>query len=207
MTDTMDSDHIAAILSFWFGPIADGDVVDGSKREMWFNGTPALDAEITNNFLGVYEDALAGSCSQWQHTAQGSLALVVLLDQFPLNMFRRSARAFESEHAAVAACEHAIEHGQDTELAFVERTFLYMPLMHAESTQHQAASVRHYSALVDAVPTNLREPAERTLSFAKSHSDIVSQFGRFPHRNKVLGRESRPEEIAFLDDNPASYGQ
>lgn len=195
------------ILGFWFGEVANGDVVDEEKRKMWFNGTTELDATIAERFLATYERGLAGDLAHWQETAHGSLALVVVLDQFPLNMFRRSARAFESEHAAVAACLNAVEKQQDRELAFVERTFLYMPLMHAESTVLQAESVRHYSQLVEDVPASLREKAEYTLSFAVSHSDLVSEFGRFPHRNKVLNRENTPTELAFLNDNPANYGQ
>ena len=203
----METREYDDILAFWFGDIANGDVVDDSKRSMWFNGTPELDQDITERFLTRYQQGLAGKLAHWQSEPKGSLALVVLLDQFPLNMFRRSARAFESEDAAVAACRHAIERHQDSELAFVERSFLYMPLMHAESADLQAASVQHYTKLVEDAPEPLRETAKYTLSFAQGHHDIVAKFGRFPHRNTVLARESTAEEIAFLNENPASYGQ
>ena len=207
MTKSNELPSQDAVLDFWFGKIEDGDVTDHSKRKRWFNSTPEFDETIRSNFLHLYEQSLSGALPSWQDTASGSLALVVVLDQFPLNMFRRSARAFESEHAAVAACQHALLHAQDTELSVVERTFLYMPLMHAESAELQAESVRRYTDLAAQAPPHLKEMAEHTAKFARNHRDIVSRFGRFPHRNPVLGRTNTPAESEYLAEGPSSYGQ
>ncbi|MEM9602921.1 MAG: DUF924 family protein [Pseudomonadota bacterium] len=196
-----------AVLAFWFGELDGEDVADDGKRDMWFNGSDALDNTIRERFLGAYEAALGGRLGGWRETARGALALVVVLDQFPLNMFRRTARAFESEHAAVDACQAAVAAGLDRELVMVERTFLYMPLMHAEDLALQDASVDHYAALAADAPSGLRERAERTLDFARNHRDIVARFGRFPHRNAVLNRENTAAESEYLAAGPASYGQ
>lgn len=204
---TTGSDQMTRILGFWFGEIENGDVRDASKRKMWFNGTPDLDEHIRTEFLTTYESGLNGELTSWQQSARGSLALVVLLDQFPLNMFRRSKRAFESEGAAVKACQYAVSTRQDRDLELVERTFLYMPLMHAEDAVLQAESVDRYSELALSAPDHLREQAEKTLKFARSHRDIVEAFGRFPHRNAVLERNNTPEESTYLAANPPSYGQ
>ncbi len=195
------------VLDFWFGDIRDGDITDPDKRKRWFNSTPELDAEISSRFLPLYESALAGSMHTWRAHARGTLALVIVLDQFPLNMFRRSPRAFESEQSAVDTCLHAIDANHPSQLSFVECTFLYMPLMHAESEDLQAESVRRYENLVTTAPATLKTQAERTADFAREHRDVVARFGRFPHRNAVLGRANTAAESAYLDDSPARYGQ
>lgn len=169
----------AQVLDFWFAPGMD-------KR--WFNSTAALDAEIEERFGGVWFRAAAGELADWEGEADGALALVIVLDQFPLNMFRNRPESFTTEAAARGVAERAIARGLDAQLELKRLPFLYLPFMHSEDLVDQDRSVRLFeqAGLAD----NLR--------FARHHRDIVARFGRFPHRNAILGRDSTPQEIAWL---------
>lgn len=175
------------ILDFWFA--------DGMDRR-WFRSTPALDAEIRRRFEPAWRDAAAGRLDHWAGTAEGALALVILLDQFPLNMFRGTGEAFATEARAVRITRVAIDRGFDRALDGARLAFLYMPLMHSEVLADQEASVRLYEA------AGLNE----NLRFARHHRDLVRRFGRFPHRNAPLGRESTAEELDYLASREAFTG-
>jgi len=165
-------------------------------RPCWFKSTPELDAEIRDRYRDVWEQARHGVFDHWQQTASGCLALVIVLDQFPLNMFRGQALAFASEAKAVEVCLAAIDRGFDQQIARDRLAFLYMPLMHSENPQHQSLSVQLYEA------AGLQENAR----FARHHQQIIENFGRFPHRNDILGRASTPEELAYLSSPEAFKG-
>jgi uncharacterized protein (DUF924 family) len=159
----------------------------GPKR--WFVRDAAVDAEIRAKFLGLYTAAVAGSLGPWEDDASGALTLVIVLDQFPRNMFRGSAAAFAADPLACAAAGRAIDRGFDRRAAKAERPFFYLPYMHSEALADQERCLELCHAAEDA----------GTLKYAKLHADIIRRFGRFPHRNAVLGRVTTPEEQAFLD--------
>lgn len=191
---------------FWFGTI-DNEQVEEKYTKMWFSGGEALDTEVRTRFAAPLEQAARGELDAWQASARDNVALIVLLDQFPLNMYRRTARAFAYESHAIAACKHGLEQGQLAELFTVERNFFLMPLMHSESDDDQALSIRCYTESLELAPPALRESAQLTLDFALKHKQTIDEFGRYPYRNAVLGRESSAAELAYLADNPSRYGQ
>jgi uncharacterized protein (DUF924 family) len=175
------------LLEFWFGARA---------RARWFDSTPAFDHELTGRYLPTWEAARDGALVHWESTPRGALALVIVLDQLPLNMFRGTAESFSTEAAARAVAKRAIERGFDAALDPIERGFLYLPFMHSEALADQDRAVALYAA--DGSPGGLK--------WAEHHRAIVRRFGRFPHRNAILGRESTPEERAWLASDEAYSG-
>lgn len=171
---------LEAVLSFWREA--------GPKR--WFAQDSAFDAQVRERFLATHEAAAAGQLSAWEATVEGALALVIALDQFPRNMFRGTARAFSTDPLALAAARGAIERGFDLKTPMPERNFFYLPFEHGENLADQKRCVALTEATGDA----------EAVKWAKLHLDVISRFGRFPHRNAALGRVSTPEEFAFLED-------
>jgi uncharacterized protein (DUF924 family) len=157
--------------------------------QKWFSKDPAFDDEIRSRFLAIHEAAAAGHLAGWEATPEGALALLILLDQFPRNMFRGSARAFATDLPARDIAERAIAHGFDQKVPPVDRIFFYLPLEHSENLADQERCVELCRATGDA----------DSLKWAEVHADIIRRFGRFPHRNALLGRATTPEEQAFLD--------
>jgi uncharacterized protein (DUF924 family) len=177
------------ILEFWFGRTGTADY--GSTRQAWFRKDVAFDAAIRERFGAAIETALSGGFADWT-APRGTLARILLLDQFTRNSFRDTPRAFAGDALALPLAEAAIAHGDDGALIPVERWFMYMPFVHAESSAAQESALSLFRRLRD--ETGLVEP----LAWAEMHAQIIRRFGRFPHRNAILGRESTPEEIAFL---------
>jgi len=155
----------------------------------WFKKDPAFDEDIRQRFLATHDAAAAGTLTGWEKSASGALALMLLLDQFPRNMFRDSARAFATDPQALALAKRAIGRGFDVLVEPQMRSFFYLPFMHAEDLTEQNRGVTLYRTAGDS-------DGEK---WAQLHADIIRKFGRFPHRNKVLGRETTPDEQAFLD--------
>ena len=155
----------------------------------WFAKDAAFDADFTARFNAAHNAAAAGRLARWADTATGALALVILLDQFPRNAFRGTARMFATDAQALALADAAVAQGFDLQVADPLRPFFYLPFMHSEALADQARCLALCAPL-----------GESTRSFAREHHDIVARFGRFPHRNAVLGRASTPEEQQFLDD-------
>jgi len=167
------------------------DVVDFWREvgpERWFKKDPTLDDEIRRRFLRLYEDAAAGKLDDWQQSADGTLALLILLDQFPRNLFRDNPRAFETDAMARSIASHGILNGFDSAFGAMN-TFFYLPFMHSEDLADQERAIAFYRAQGNA----------DGLKWAELHADIIRRFGRFPHRNAALGRTTTPEERAFLD--------
>ena len=156
--------------------------------DKWFEKDDAFDAAICEKFLGTYEAAAAGKLEAWEATAEGALALVIVLDQFPRNMFRGDARTYAADPLARAAANLALKRGYDLDVPEQERGFLFLPFMHSEDIDDQKRCVALY-----------REAGDENLSHAERHAEIIRRFGRFPHRNAVLGRATTPEEQAYLD--------
>jgi len=173
------------ILQFWFGPLP------RAARNVWFRKDPAFDATIRERFGAAIETALGGGYGDWTATPLGALARVLLLDQFTRNVFRETPRAFAGDADALATSRQAIDRQLDRALDLYERWFLYMPFQHAEDRASQDRSVEIFARLADDGLTGPLEWAER-------HAAIIRRFGRFPHRNAILGRASTAEETAFL---------
>jgi uncharacterized protein (DUF924 family) len=167
------------VLAFWRAA--------GAKK--WFEKDSAFDAEVTRRFLPTYEAAAAGRLSHWEDTPAGALALVIVLDQFPRNMFRGSARAYATDAQARAVADRAIARGFDRQVPASERLFFYLPFEHSENLADQERSVALFRAHGD----------PDLLKWAELHADIIRRFGRFPHRNALLGRATTAAEQAFVD--------
>lgn len=167
------------VLAFWFA----------AGPDRWFEHDEALDAAVRERFTATYEDAAAGLLSAWEDSSEGALALVIVVDQFPRNMFRGSARCFATDGLARAAAERAIAKGFDRQTAMPGRSFFYLPFEHSENLADQERAV----AL-------MREAGDADqVKWAELHADIIRRFGRFPHRNALLGRTSTADEQTFLD--------
>lgn len=175
------------VLGFWFSD---------SARPCWFASTAEFDRAVTDRFLATWQRAVRGELDAWADTPEGALALVIVLDQFPLHMFRGRAEAFSSEAQARAVTGQALARGWDESLTPEQRAFLYLPLMHSEVPADQEASVALYESL------GLAE----SLHWARHHRELIRRFGRFPHRNAILGRTSTPDEEAYLASGQAFRG-
>jgi uncharacterized protein (DUF924 family) len=175
-----------AVLDFWFVE---------SGPEQWFAKDEGFDGDIHDRFGSVYRRAYDGELGDWIETPEGCLALVIVLDQFPRNMFRDDPRAFATDPHARILLQHMLGLDYDKGLDARQRQFLYMPLQHSEDWQDQELSIELNAALGN----------DDVLKFAHAHKDIIDRFGRFPHRNDVLGRESTPDELAFLTQPGSSF--
>lgn len=181
------------ILDYWFAP--PGNPEHGSQREFWFGGGPKIDDDIRTRFLALYEQAAAGEFDGWKDDRQACLALTLLLDQFPRNMFRDTPRAFATDPRALALAKHAVASGYDSDGSVVEKQFFYLPFEHAENLDDQRRSVELFRALPD------HDKKEDNIAYAVRHMEVIELFGRFPHRNEFLARASTPEEVKFLAEN------
>jgi len=185
MPTTIANDPRAqAVLEFWFR----GD----EERKEWFTKSDAFDAEIRGRFLALHEEAARGELMRWKDSPGDCLALIVVLDQFPRNMFRGSSRAFSTDALALEAAKHAVAAGYDKQLSVVARSFVYLPFEHSESLADQEMALKLFEG-------------HANFEWARKHWEIVRRFGRFPHRNAVLGRQSTPAEIEFLKEPGSSF--
>jgi len=184
-------DRATALLDFWFGP--PGDPGREQHRQIWFRSNVEFDAVLRREFLADYEAAAAGMLLSWEAGAEGALALVLLLDQVPRNIFRGTPRAYASDAAARATADRALERGFDQMIPPAWRLFFYMPFHHSEDLTDQRRSL----ALSKALPRN-PDRGGSLRRYGRPYIEVIERFGRFPHRNEILGRESTPAEIAFL---------
>jgi len=185
------ANRATALLDFWFGP--EGDPGREQHREIWFKATEEFDAALRREFLSDYEAAAAGALRAWEALPEAATALVLLLDQVPRNIFRGTPRAYATDPAARAAADRAIERGFDQLVPPAWRIFFYMPFHHSEDIADQ----RRSQALFNALPRN---PDRRgsLRRYGHPYIEVIGRFGRFPHRNEILGRQSTPAEIAFM---------
>ena len=190
-------ERAAALLDFWFGP--PGDPARQLRRDIWFRSTPEYDAAVRLNFLADHEAAAAGRLVGWENTAAAALALVLLLDQVPRNIFRGTPRAYGTDEIARSVTDRALKRRFDLALPVVWRKFFYLPFEHSERLEDQRRSV----LLFEALPKE-SEPAE-SIRIARRHCEIVERFGRFPHRNRLLGRETSAAEAEFLKEPDSSF--
>ncbi|MDH3535053.1 MAG: DUF924 domain-containing protein [Gammaproteobacteria bacterium] len=187
MTAASEANMQQDIIDFWFSD---------ETRKLWFNSTPEFDQLLRARYLETWEQAGRGEIDHWMQSADGCVALVIVLDQFPLNMFRGDAQAFATEDRSRDVARFAIERGFDESLSADKKGFLYMPFMHSENLEDQDLSLRLFD----------QPGLESSLRFAHHHHDIVARFGRFPHRNASLGRTSTAAEIEYLNSKQAFTG-
>ena len=192
MTDLNDNNNDAqAVLDFWFA--AEGDAELGAVRDLWFRKSSDTDRQIADRFGPLIEQALRGELEAWVNEPRGALAQIVLLDQFTRNTFRDTPRAFAGDKRALAAAMAMVGSRQDENLLPVQRVFVYLPFEHAEGMVMQEEALRLFNRLVVGAPE-----LQNMLDYAQRHHAVVQRFGRFPHRNVILGRQSTAEEIEFL---------
>jgi uncharacterized protein (DUF924 family) len=202
-----DQIRIERILSFWFKEHDLTAPQIDARMDTWFGEDPVFDHEIEKEFSRDVEDASRGTIDHWADQPEGRLALIILLDQYRRNIYRNTAEAFAKDKTALKLCVEGAMQKQDKGLMPIQRVFFYMPLQHAESRKVQAKSVEIYSRLAQAVSPTYRETFETVAQFAELHRDIIEQFGRFPHRNKVLNRKNSPEEEQYLAGDTQTFGQ
>jgi uncharacterized protein (DUF924 family) len=193
-----DRTRIEEVLDFWFGPVAEDGSVSQEHSQKWFSVDPEFDRMIQDRFGDLVERAGREQLGPWTSEPRGTLAVVLVCDQFPRNIRRGTARAWELDPKARQIAQDAIEAGVDGQLRAVERGFLYMPFMHAEDLALQERSVELFSELAHEAPPGARKLTESFRHHAHKHRDVVARFGRFPHRNDVLERQSTEEERQFL---------
>lgn len=181
------------LLDFWLGPEPERDTPAKAVAERWWVADAEFDRQVAARWGDVLEQASAGGQRDWEATPRGRLALVVLFDQFSRNIYRDKPGMYENDEQAVALTINALDRGDEQQLRAAERLFLYMPLMHAEELELQERCVR----LIHGLAAD-HSYFEQHADFAERHRNVVARFGRFPHRNSVLGRTSTAEEIEFL---------
>lgn len=186
------------VLDFWFGPPGSAAEVAARKRTLWFGKSPANDQAVIDRFAATLAAATASRLDHWALTPRSRLALVIVLDQFPHHIHRDRPQAFATDAQALTLSLDALATSEDQQLAPIERVFLYLPLEHAESLAMQDRSVALYEALADEAAADERALFDGFLDYARKHRDVVARFGRFPHRNAILGRPSTPDELEFL---------
>jgi uncharacterized protein (DUF924 family) len=220
-------DEALNVREFWFGKAwtgslpasAAGPEGDGASRaaslnqrvSAWFESDPEMMAQrdelIRARFQGLMERAAKGELDAWADSPRRRLSLIILLDQFPRQIYRGTPEAFAYDEQALSLALSGMQSAADGALNVVERIFFYMPLQHAESSEVQDESVAAYRRLVAEAPVELRSTFEAALQAAQEHRELVKQFGRFPHRNHLLGRGNTPAEEAYLKDNPDAFSQ
>ena len=202
-----DQIRIDAILSFWFRSRELTAPQIDQRMDIWFGADEVFDHECKKEFADDVESASEGKLDHWAREPRGRLALILLLDQFRRNIYRGTAQAFAKDKAALKLCVEGAMEKKDQGLTPIERAFFYMPLQHAESAKVQAKSVELFTKLAEAVSPTYRETFATITQFAELHRDIIDQFGRFPHRNKLLNRENTPEENEYLTGDSPDFGQ
>lgn len=196
---------IKEVLSFWFGEIREEAKYLAGREKFWFGKSAIADAAIREKFGETLKLASDGKLDAWADTARGRLALIVVLDQFSRNMFRETPQAFAQDPRALDLCLKGLDIHDDQMLHPVERIFFYLPLEHAEDLEMQRRSIAGYDYLVSVSPAPLKPGMESAKDYAIQHFSIIERFGRFPHRNAILGRVSTPAEEAFLTQPGYSF--
>lgn len=196
------------ILDFWFGPLDADGLPDKLHRERWFQPSRAFDKEVRRRFLSLTLVASEDGLESWRRAPGGRLAEILLLDQVPRNIHRGTAMAYDQDRAARQLCKEGLDRAADLELPLIGRAFFYMPLQHSESVDDHERGVGLYEQLVALAPKGrARDVLSKFQRSAEEHGSIVARFGRFPHRNKALKRQSTPEELEFLGAGAPAFGQ
>ncbi|ACY13846.1 DUF924 family protein [Haliangium ochraceum] len=194
-------------LERWFADARTSPARALVRDKLWFESPPAFDHALARDCRGLYERAWRGELDAWRASQRGALALILLFDQLPRNLFRRTARAYASDARALELTLELIEGERTTEFHPLEALFVYMPLQHAECKHMQSRSLTLNERLAASVTSEWRRLFSDYLRYARIHADIIERFGRFPHRNRALGRRSSAEERAYLEAGAETFGQ
>jgi len=200
MTDPVE------VLDFWFADSLTNPDNLAKRRTVWFGGETDVDQLITEKFGTLPDAAMTGKLQHWRTDVRNRLALVLVLDQFSRNIYRNTAQAYYYDAAALDLALKIIDRGLNVDLHPIEQSFLFLPLQHSESIDHQTRSVRLYKTLTTQSSGVYLESAKNSLDYAKRHCDIIRRCGRFPHRNEILGRESTDAEKEFLATGGDTFG-
>lgn len=192
------------VLDFWFGALADASTYPSEKVATWSGVNAETDRLIQEQFSLDVQQAANGELNEWRKTPKGRLALIILLDQFPRHLFRNTSQSMASDAMARGLAIEGVQKGDDKKLYPIERAFFYLPFQHAEDAGFQTLSVAYYSQLVEQSPDTIKPHMQQFLNFALLHQQTIARFGRFPHRNAILGRESTPEERVYLSQRGSS---
>lgn len=195
------------ILEFWFADALNSPAAAARRNEFWFSANAEVDRTIWEKYGDTVADAAAGHYDKWAETARGRLALIIVLDQFPRNIYRGTAEVFRCDRVAMALAEAGVTRGHLAGLTVPEQTFMLMPFQHSEDIEEQRAGVALMQGLVAEAGPDWRALAQGYADYAVLHHDIILEFGRFPHRNQVLGRQATPAESAYLKGGGATFGQ
>lgn len=207
--NNQDRKEVSSVLDYWFGLPEDAPIhaiPSDEKRQLWFKGSPEIDQEIKSRFGPLLERAAAGQLEPWLAEDQSALAGIIVMDQFSRNVYRGTPRAFALDHEAVRWSKLLVSMGRERRLRISERHFVYMPFMHSENMQDQEECVRLFKELAkecEAVP-ELEKTIKMQIHYSQAHRDVISRWGRFPHRNAAVGRESTLEEIQGLQNGTIS---
>ena len=193
------------LLAFWFGDVPDDSATAAAKAELWWGHSPATDEALQERFGAAASAAAAGVLDHWTGSPRGRLALILLLDQLPRAIRRDTPEAFAQDDAARKTAAQGLESGADRLLRPIERLFFYLPFEHSEDLEDQDRSVELFRELALSVPEEQRPTFAGFVDYAKRHREVIARFGHFPHRNRILGRESTAEEIAFLEQPGSSF--
>ena len=194
----MSKSQIDSILTFWFAVRQLDELTLDSRMNCWFGNDKAFDTHLAERFTALTEEALSGQLDGWANTAQGRLALILLLEQFPRRIYGDDLRAYRGDRKALKLCEQGVANDSYKELNALEQLFFFMPLQRSESIKVQQTSVKIYNALAGRVSSTLRNTFDTVAQFAELRRDIIAEFGRFPHRNTPLGRANTSNEEAHL---------
>lgn len=192
------ADKIHDLLQFWFGDLGYADLPTSDRTNLWFGENENLKGKLTEAFGKEYQAATNGKLKKWATTPRGRLALIILYDQFSRCLFRNSPGAFAWDEMAQQLCVEGLRQEMDHSLTLIERVFFYMPLVHAESVQHQERSIQLFQNLVSMSLTETTQVYQLFLAYAYAHFRVIKEFGRFPQRNKILGRPTTDNEAVFL---------
>ncbi len=209
MRNTMQADFSKdAVLDFWFEDSRNSFELFLARREIWFSASDEFDACVKSQFEHYIAPAASGQLSHWENDSQGLLALIIVMDQFPRNIYRGTSKAFANDRAALRVSRLAVDRQVDAHWGMAERLFAYLPFEHSEELEVQKTSMRHYQRLLDdSEGTGYRETMVEAYDYALLHYQIIDQFGRFPHRNEILGRASTEQETAFMSSGAETFGQ
>jgi uncharacterized protein (DUF924 family) len=193
-----DKQGISEILDFWFGELDDRGMCEQARNKLWFQSDASGDRYILDNFGSLVTAALQGELDHWADEGRGLVALVLLLDQFTRNIYRGTPSAFAGDEAARSLVEAALKRGTDQQLPAIYRVFLYIPFEHAEDMDSQQTGIGCMDALLDSCAESASERIAGFRQYSVAHRDVIARFGRFPHRNSILGRKSSQEELDHL---------
>jgi uncharacterized protein (DUF924 family) len=195
------TDKIHELLDYWFGNLGSADLPTSDRTNLWFGDNETVKANIIKSFTKEFDEASSGRLNNWATTPRGRLALIIMLDQFPRFVHRRSSLAFSCDEEAQRLCAEGLREKMDHSLTLIERVFFYMPLVHSENDANQEQSIRLYQELVSLSMAETTQIYQLFLAYAYAHFRVIKEFGRFPQRNKVLGRACTEAELAFLKNS------